>query len=86
MIMKKIVLYLLLLMFINCTSNTKKEASEVVEKKTSTAKTSINVINGIPQGTFEYELYFSEHSGRMKNRPCILKISGTAITVLQKEG
>lgn len=79
--MKKIGCYLLILLCINCTSNTKKGTFEVAQKKTS-----VDSINGIPQGTFEYELYFSEHGGRMKNRLCIVKILGTSITVLQKEG
>lgn len=37
----------------------------------------------IPQGKFEYELYFSEWGGRMSNATCEIIISGNQIKVLQ---
>ncbi|WP_160127510.1 hypothetical protein [Kordia antarctica] len=45
-----------------------------------------NVVNEIPQGTFTYELYFSEFGGRMKNGTCTVTISGNKIVVRQKKG
>ncbi len=42
-------------------------------------------LNGIPQGTFAYELYFAEFGGRMENRKCEVTIKGNKITVKQTE-
>lgn len=39
----------------------------------------------IPQGNFEYELYFSEWGGRMENGSCEVLIEGTAITVRKRK-
>lgn len=39
----------------------------------------------IPQGSFVYELYFSEFSGRMENAECKVTIKGTNIIVEQTE-
>ena len=39
----------------------------------------------IPQGNFEYELYFSEWEGRMENTPCSVKIHGNRIEVYKNE-
>ena len=41
--------------------------------------------NGIPQGNFIYELYFSEFGGRMKNAECKVEINGNKIIVEQNE-
>lgn len=37
------------------------------------------------QGKFEFELYFAEWGGRMKNGSCDVIIEGNKITVLQNE-
>lgn len=37
----------------------------------------------IPQGTFNYEMYFAEFGGRMDNSTCNVEIEGNRIKVLQ---
>ena len=43
------------------------------------------IINGIPQGNFKYEIYFSEFDGRMPNRTCNVEIKKNKIVVSQDE-
>lgn len=42
-------------------------------------------IETIPQGTFKYEMYFAEFSGRINNNTCDVEINGNNIKVLQDE-
>ncbi len=40
----------------------------------------------IPQGTFNYEMYFAEFGGRMGNWDCDIEIKGNRIKVYRKTG
>ncbi len=69
----KILIYCTLLILFSFNSNAKTELNQ---KKTS---------DSLIQGKFEFELYFAEWGGRMKNGSCDVIIEGNKITVLQNE-
>ena len=65
--------------------NLPKESLEMFGNYYSAEIPQNSLQDGIPQGNYIYELYFSEFGGRMKNAECKVEINGNKVIVEQTE-